>query len=82
MTTTFKAKFDGKVLLPESPPDLVPGTTYTMHIDAETPAMAEGKKPDAWDVLESMIGTVEGPEDWSRNFDHYQYGAPRKEKKG
>lgn len=32
---------------------------------------------DAWDVLESMIGTVEAPSDWSAEHDHYLYGTPK-----
>ena len=32
---------------------------------------------NAWDVLESLIGQVEGPEDWSEQHDHYLYGTPK-----
>ena len=32
----------------------------------------------AWEVLESLIGQVEGPEDWSEQHDHYLYGTPEK----
>ena len=32
---------------------------------------------NAWDVLESLIGKVEGPEDWSEQHDHYLYGTPK-----
>lgn len=31
---------------------------------------------DAWDVLESLIGTVDAPADWSAEHDHYLYGTP------
>lgn len=34
--------------------------------------------PDnAWDVLESLTGTVEAPTDWSAEHDHYLYGTPK-----
>lgn len=33
---------------------------------------------NAWDVLESMTGTVEAPPDWSINHDHYLYGTPKR----
>lgn len=33
---------------------------------------------DAWSVLESMEGTVEGPPDWSSELDHYLYGTPKR----
>jgi len=32
---------------------------------------------NAWDVLESIIGTVEAPPDWSINHDHYLYGTAK-----
>ncbi|MEB3213425.1 MAG: hypothetical protein VKL39_18905 [Leptolyngbyaceae bacterium] len=34
--------------------------------------------PDnAWDVLESLTGTIEAPSDWSTEHDHYLYGVPK-----
>lgn len=38
----------------------------------------ETPKGDAWSVLESMEGTVEGPPDWSSELDHYLYGTPKR----
>jgi len=32
---------------------------------------------NAWDVLESLTGTVEAPADWSAEHDHYLYGTPK-----
>jgi hypothetical protein len=32
---------------------------------------------NAWDVLESLAGTVEAPTDWSQEHDHYLYGTPK-----
>ena len=32
---------------------------------------------NAWDVLESLAGTVEAPADWSAEHDHYLYGTPK-----
>ncbi len=39
------------------------------------------RRPDgggAWDVLSKYAGTVEGPEDWSEERDHYLYGVSKK----
>ena len=33
---------------------------------------------NAWDVLESLTGTVEAPTDWSAEHDHYLYGTPKR----
>ncbi|MHC1600414.1 MAG: hypothetical protein ACXQS5_06320 [Candidatus Methanospirareceae archaeon] len=30
-----------------------------------------------WKVLSKYVGTVEGPEDWSEEHDHYLYGVPK-----
>ncbi len=35
------------------------------------------KPANAWDVLESLTGTVEAPADWSAEHDHYLYGIPK-----
>jgi hypothetical protein len=32
---------------------------------------------DAWNILESLIGTVEAPADWSAEHNHYLYGTPK-----
>jgi hypothetical protein len=34
---------------------------------------------DAWDVLESLTGTVEAPADWSAEHDHYLYATPKRQ---
>jgi hypothetical protein len=34
---------------------------------------------NAWDVLESLTGTVEAPNDWSAEHDHYLYGTPKRQ---
>jgi hypothetical protein len=34
---------------------------------------------NAWDVLDSLVGTVEAPADWSAEHDHYFYGTPKRQ---
>ena len=36
------------------------------------------RKGDAWAVLKSMMGTIEGPVDWSSELDHYLYATPKR----
>ena len=62
MPQTLTAVFDGKVLRPEGSIDLKPNVRYLVTVEQEVPA-AEG--PSAWDLLEQLTGTVEGPEDWA-----------------
>ncbi len=35
------------------------------------------KSGNAWDVLESLTGTVKAPADWSVEHNHYLYGTPK-----
>jgi hypothetical protein len=37
------------------------------------------KSGNAWDVLDSLTGTVEAPADWSAEHDHYLYGTPKRQ---
>lgn len=64
------AIFDGSVLRPEQPIDLEPNKRYLIAIIAE-----DKQSGDAWDVLENLAGTIEAPEDWSSEHNHYLYGT-------
>jgi hypothetical protein len=33
---------------------------------------------DAWELLKSLQGSVDGPADWSIEHDHYLYGTPKR----
>ncbi|HIK11753.1 MAG TPA: hypothetical protein IGS52_16075 [Oscillatoriaceae cyanobacterium M33_DOE_052] len=37
------------------------------------------KAGNAWDVLESLTGTVEAPADWATEHDFYLYGTPKRQ---
>jgi hypothetical protein len=41
-------------------------------------APAEDEGANAWSVLKTMMGTVEGPPDWSTEMDYYLYGTPKR----
>ncbi len=75
-TKTLHAVFDGKVLKPEEIADLEPNVRYLVIIERKE---AMGKQ-SLWNVLSEFSGTVEGPEDWSEEHDHYLYGVPNREK--
>lgn len=69
--------YDGKVFRPEKPPNIRPNTRCTMTVEFDDEAK---RQPDenAWNVLEGLIGAVEGPVDWSREHDHYLYGTSKR----
>jgi hypothetical protein len=74
MNQTLTAVFDGQVLRPETPVKLQPNTRYLITIQDVPPPAIEG---DAWDVLESLIGTINAPPDWASEHDHYLYGTAK-----
>jgi hypothetical protein len=36
------------------------------------------EQPTIWDKLRALAGTIDGPEDWAKNHDHYIHGTPKK----
>jgi hypothetical protein len=79
MPRTFEVIYDGNVFRPETPPDLQPNTRCVISIQEVLPEASSGS---AWDVLESLTGTVEAPDDWAAEHDHYLYGTPKRTGKG
>jgi hypothetical protein len=51
--------------------------TY-LETQQSEPDQNQRSEQNAWDVLESMTGTIEAPSDWSINHDHYLYGVPKR----
>jgi hypothetical protein len=49
--------------------------TKTLHAIKE-----DTGQQSLWDTLNKFSGKVEGPEDWSKEHDHYLYGVPKREK--
>ncbi len=78
MLQTITVLFDGEVLRPLTPLELTPDTEYVITIDTVVPPslLANG---DAWQLLETLTGTVNAPADWSAEHDHYLYGIPKKQ---
>lgn len=71
------AFFDGHVFKPEESLDLAPNVRYQIVVREIGPG-ATGTET-AWDVLDQMAGTVDGPADWSAEHNHYLYGTPKQE---
>jgi hypothetical protein len=75
----FKARFDGKVLIPDEPVDLPRGQSLTVRIEAPAPASGESPQMSAlkW-LADHSVDDPSLPEDLSDNLDHYLYGLPKK----
>ena len=68
MTTTIEAVFDGDVFRPDRPLSLEPNTRVTIVVI--TP-IASAPSESFLDTAMSI--KLEGPADWSENFDRYLY---------
>jgi hypothetical protein len=76
-TKTMHAIFDGKVLRPEESVNLETNVRYLITIERKEKI----DQQSLWDTLSEFSGKVDGPEDWSKEHDHYLYGVPKREKR-
>jgi hypothetical protein len=75
MYKTLTATFDGQALWPEAPFDLQPNVRYVVMVE---PVLSNDGEGDAWDLLETLAGTLEAPSDWAAEHNHYLYGTPKR----
>ncbi len=78
MNELLSVTFDGAVLTPDQPLKLLPHKRYLITIVPEEVRTVA----NAWNLLENLTGTVEAPEDWSAEHDHYLYGTTKRQSKG
>ncbi len=62
MNKTVTVIFDGAVLHPDSPLNLELNKCYRIQIISEE-KLPDTPKENAWDILESLAGTFDAPED-------------------
>ena len=67
MNELLSVTFDGSVLTQDNPLKLERNKRYLITIVSEEVARVQ----NAWDLLENLTGTVEAPEDWSVEHNHY-----------
>jgi hypothetical protein len=72
---TLTVRFDGQVFHPQTPVDLAPDTEYEITI---RPKADSDSGQTMWELLGELAGTVEAPEDWSLEHDHYIRGCPKR----
>ena len=70
---TVKATFDGSTFLITDTVNLKSNTDCLLTIEV----IEEEPYEDPFKFLLKNAGTVEGPEDWSVEHDHYLYGTPK-----
>ena len=79
MSKILTVTFDGSVLRPDTPLELEPNKRYVITIVSEDNNSSQVTAADAWDVLEDLAGTVDAPDDWASQHDHYLYGTPKRQ---
>ncbi|OQX23532.1 MAG: hypothetical protein BWK80_25460 [Desulfobacteraceae bacterium IS3] len=67
------AFFDGQIFKPIGEICLIPNRQYVLLIKQKDEV---SQSLNVLDVLDKLTGTVEAPEDWAVNHDHYLYGEP------
>jgi hypothetical protein len=72
MSQTVTVVYDGEVLRPLTPLALEPDRQYRIVVSDDAPDAAGD-----WSAVESLIGSIELPEDWSAEHDHFLYGSPK-----
>lgn len=79
---TVKARFDGRVFVPETPVDLPVGYTLEIRIPSQPtgPQQAPTKPPllELMDILDRFPPNPDWPEDFAAQHDHYLYGTPKR----
>jgi predicted DNA-binding antitoxin AbrB/MazE fold protein len=71
MTKTLEATYDGEVLRPDEPLELAPQTR--VQITIETIDESKESSQSFQDLAASL--ELDGPSDWSENFEQYLYGT-------
>lgn len=77
--TTFRAHFDGEVLIPDGPVDLPTGCV--LEVRAAPVPVSEGRDLPLRRLAATVGGLPDNPEDptdGARQHDHYLYGTPKR----
>jgi len=76
MQRTIQVVFDGEVLRPEEPLDLLPQARYRVIIEVEPLTETAEQGPGMLDDILELAKDF-GIPDLAAQFEHYEYGAPR-----
>ena len=80
---TVRARFDGRVFVPDEPVDLPAGSEVEIPVPSPPPKPPEavGKPPlmELLEELEKLPANPDWPADGAMQHDHYLYGTPKRE---
>jgi hypothetical protein len=77
---TIRAKFDGRVLVPEEPIHLPIGSILELHYESVEPSTEECEHPlaELADFVKDFPPDPSAPVDGAAQHDHYLYGSPKR----
>lgn len=78
MTKTLKARFDGRVLVPEQPVDLPQNCVLKIHVEEAAEPEAIAPLAALADWAEQLPDDPDSPTDLAAQHDHYLYGTPKR----
>ena len=78
---TVKARYDGRVFIPDQPVDLPVGFVLDISIEPPSPPEAKPIQPltQLLEELEHLPENPDWPPDGAAQHDHYLYGTPKRE---
>lgn len=77
--TTLRARFDGKVLIPQEPVNLPMDRVLEIHVAEQEAAPSHDAPLASLADLVEKLPPLEGPStDRAAHHDHYLYGHPRR----
>ena len=77
METTVRARFDGKVFVPEQPVHLPAGTVVNVPLPTTPPLAAPAPLGALVQLLETFPSNPDWAPDSAAQHDHYLYGMTR-----
>jgi len=79
MTTHLRARYDGRVLVPEQPVDLPVGHQLVVQIISvrEDGSPSKGLLESLAELAETLPQNPDAPADGAAEHDHYLYGVPK-----
>ena len=82
MTTTLKAKFDGRVFVPDEPVDIRAGETVTLNVVLSDEHAEKTPLQRLLEVAEQFEGDPDSTGDAAMQHDHFLYGTSKRDLQG
>jgi hypothetical protein len=75
---TLKARYDGRVFIPEEPVDLPPGCVLEISVHSPPASDAKSSLAKLAEIANMFPDDPDMPTDAAAQHDHYLYGTPKR----